>query len=164
MALVLLGVVASACDGGDAGDPPTSTEAPTPNADAYGAALATVLDDPPPEDDERTVVFVVPLDDGVDIDTQAALIDRFAEAYDVRFVDELAAAVQEGEPNMPPRDDGVVVGMGTITLEPPHRVRLERYRSSGDVQASRVTLEPDDDGWHVAMTEPVPAEVLVDVL
>lgn len=160
---VLAGFVPSACDGDTAAEPPTSTEAPRPDADAYGVALATVLDGPPPaEGTDRTVVFVVPLDEGVDIDTQASVIDRFAESYDVRFVDELAAAVQEEEPHAP-RDDGLVVGLGSITTEPPYRVRLEQYRSSDVVQATRVTLD-FDDGWLVATTDPVPAEVLVDAL
>lgn len=162
--VVLAGAVPTACDGDPATDPPTSTEAPRPDADAYGAALATVLDGPPPPDGtDRTVVFVVPLDESVDIDTQASMIERFAESYDVRFVDELAAAVHEDEPGHPPRDDGVVVGLGSMTLEPPYRVRLEQYRSSDAVQATRVTLE-FDDGWLVAATDPVPAEVLVDAL
>lgn len=159
---MLASFAAAGCDDTDPAQPPASSEAPHPDADAYGAALATLLDEPPPDDGERTVVFVVPLDDGVDIDTQASVIDRFAEAYDVRFVDDLAAAVLADDPSRPPRDDGMVIGMGAITVEPPHRVRLERYRSGGDVQATRVTLERSDDGWGVTMTEPVPAEGLVD--
>lgn len=162
---VLSGILPTACDGDTAADPPPTTESPTPDADAYGVALATVLDGPPPPDGvDRTVAFVVPLDQGVDIDTQAALIDRFADAYDVRFVDDLEAAVDTDDPQHRPRDEGIVLGVGTIASEPPHLVRLERYRSADDVDAHLLTLELDDGGWLVVTTEPVPAEVLVDAV
>lgn len=163
--MLLAGYATGACDGDTSTDPPPTSESPRPEADAYGVALATVLDDPPPDDaDDRTVVFVVPLDGGVDIDTQAALIERFADAYDLRFVDDLTAAVQTDDPERAPRDDGIVLGVGTIASEAPHLVRLERYRSADEVEAHLLTLELDDDGWVVATTDPVPAEVLVDAL
>ena len=155
--------MSTACAGDDA-DPalPTTTTPPEPNADAYGAALGVVLDATTPPEEDRTVVFVVPLDETVDIDTQASVIDRFAEAYDVRFVDELGAAVDGDDPRRPPREDGIVIGLGAITLQPPHRVRLEEYGAADEVRATRVELELDGEVWMVARTDPVPAEVLVD--
>lgn len=160
--LVLSALVAMACSGDPDPAVPTTTSAPEPNAEAYGAALGVILEDTEPPDTDRTVVYVVPLDEGVDIDTQASVIDRFAEAYDVRFVDDLGAAVVGDDDRRPPRDDGIVVGLGTITLQPPHRVRLEQYVAVDDVRATRVTLELAASGWTVSRTEPVAAEVLVD--
>ena len=160
---ILSTLVLVACDDGTTAEPPTSTAAPKPDASAYHTALASVLDDPPPPPDgERTVVFLVPLGEAIGIDTQAAVIDSFADAYDVRFVDDLAAAIVKSDPAHPPRDDGTVLGIGTIDREPPHLVRLEHYRSVDDVDAVLLTLEFRDDRWVVAITEPVPAEVLAD--
>ena len=112
----MLVVLTGACDDAPAEEPPTSSSAPVPNAETYGTAIATVLvETSVPEGTDRTVVYLVPLDEGADIDTQASVIDRFADAYDVRFVDDLAAAVDDGDPRRPPRDDAVVLGFGTIT-------------------------------------------------
>lgn len=161
---VATGLVFAACDDGSTAVSPTSTEAPEPDADAYHAALATVLDGAPPaEGEDRPVVYLVPLDDGIGIETQAAVIESFVDAYDVRFVDDLGAAVDQEDPVRPPRDDAMVLGLGSIDREPPHLVRLERYRSVDDIDASLLTLEFDDEVWLVVLDDPVPAEVLADV-
>lgn len=165
VSLVLLcGLVAAACDGGPTPEPPSSTKVHKPDAEAYSTALATILDDRPVPEDERTVVFLVPLGDDLGIETQAAVIDSFTESYDIRFVDDLAAAVDGEDPAHPPREEGIVLGIGTIDRVPPHVVRLERYRSVDDVDATLLTLEFRHERWRVAMTDQVPAEVLIDAL
>ncbi|MFP5487086.1 MAG: hypothetical protein ACLGHQ_02105 [Acidimicrobiia bacterium] len=165
--LVALGV-AAACDGTAATPAEPVDEAPPPGADTYETAIAEILDLPDtPIDDEPPealpVVFVVPIDEALGIDAQAAVIDSFATSHDVRFVDDLAAAVDDDVPGSPPRDDGIVLAVGTIDPSPPHRVRIEEYRTAADVDATLLTLAFVADRWVVTAVESVSAEALTDV-
>ena len=148
-------------------DPPPSDIAPEPGIDTYVIAIASVVGkpDPPPDEppDPLPVLFLVPLAEPMSIDDQATVIESFSASHDVRFVDELAAAVDIDEPGQPPRDDAIVLGLGPIDAEPPHRLRVEQYQSATDVEATLLTLAYVVDHWVVAMTEPVPAEALTNV-
>lgn len=156
-AVAAFALLAAAC-----GDASPATGPPEPDAEAYRSVLATTLTTPADPVVEPVVVYLVALDGAVDIGTQASMIEAFADWYDIRFVDELAAAVDETDPALPPRDDAVIIGLGTIATEPPHQVRVEEYHSITDVGATLLTLTFDGDRWVVATTVPVPAEVLVD--
>ena len=165
VALVLSGLSLPACDDGADADRPTgSSTAPHPDAAGYLAAITSILLPDGIPDDPLPILFVVPLEDAIGLETQAFVIDGLAETHDVRFVDDLAAAVDVDQPGVPPRDDATVLGLGTVAADPPHLVRLEQYRSAGDVAATLVTLTYLDDHWTVDSTETVPAEVLVDGL
>lgn len=160
MGVMVLGLGATACDGDD--EPPGSAAAPHPDADSYAVAIADLL---PPGDDTgeaAPIVFLVPLDEPLALDAQATLIESFAPGHDIRFVDDLAAAIDADQPGSPPREEAVlVVGLGPIADEPPHLVRIERYRTADDVVADLVTLSYRVDHWVVDSSASVPAEVLV---
>lgn len=151
-----------ACDA-DTEPGPGAGEDPAPNGDTYAAALASVLDTGGTAADPLPVVYVVPLEAALDIEAQAAVIGAFADSHDVRFVDELAAAVDGERPGHPPRDDAIVVALGPIAATPPYQVRLEQYHTEADVDAALLTLDYRTDRWVVLATEPVPAEALDDV-
>jgi hypothetical protein len=166
--LFALGTIA-ACD--RTGDDPPPDDEPIPGADAYLAVLTGILidtddapagtDDEPP--DPLPVVFLVALDAPLDIGDQAAIIQGFDTTHDIRFVDDLDAAVDDELTGRPPRDDALVLGVGTIALQPPHLLRIERYETEDRIEATLLTLEYDAGAWVVITAEPVPAESLTDV-
>jgi hypothetical protein len=158
--------VAVACDGTSGDEPQPVDSAPDPDSDAYVAALAEILEvpeEPPAEPpDPVPIVYIVPIDSSLGIDDQASVIDALATTHDVRFVDELEAAVKADAPGRPPRDDAIVLAIGKVQPEPPHLVRIERYHTQIDVDATRLTLAYVVDRWVVLATETVPAEALTD--
>lgn len=155
------------CDRGPSDEPQPADSAPDPGADTYVVAIAEVLEVPeePPASapDPLPIVYIVALEGSLGIDEQADVIDSLAPTHDVRFVDELAAAVDADAPGRPPRDDAIVLALGKVQPEPPHLVRIERYHTQIDVDATRLTLAYVVDRWVVLATETVPAEALIDV-
>jgi hypothetical protein len=162
----------AACD--RTGDDPPPDDEPIPGADAYLAVLTSILidtDDAPAgtdgtadePSDPLPVVFLVALDGPLGIGDQAAIIQGFDTSHDIRFVDDLDAAVDDELPGRPPRDDALVLGVGTIAVQPPHLLRIEHYETEDRIDATLLTLEYDDGAWVVITAEPVPAESLTDV-
>ena len=129
------------------------------------AGYAAVIDDflpPIPPDQSRPVVYVARLgDEPFALADQVEMIAAVEEKYDLRFVDDIAAAVDDEDSDAPPRDDGLLVGIGTISNVVPHIVRVEVYRAAGVIDAHKVTLTVRDDVWRVDTSEPVDPEVLV---
>ena len=153
LALVALAVM-SGCGGDDDGVGPVG-------ADAYTAVIDDFLP-PVPSDGSRPVVFLARLgEEPFALDDQVAMIAAVEESYDLRFVDEIDAALDNGDSDAPTRDDGLLLGIGTISTAPPHVVRVEVYRAAGMVDAHKVTLVVRDDAWRVDTSEPVDPEVLV---
>ena len=150
---VALAVVAG-CDRGDAGPDPVGA-----------AGYTAVIDDflpPIPSDESRPVVYVARLgDEPFALEDQVAMIAAVEENHDLRFVDDIAAAIDEEDSDAPPRDDGLLFGGGTISATPPHVVRVEVYLAAGLVDAYKVTLTVRDDVWRVEASEPVDPEVLL---
>lgn len=113
------------------------------------------------EPDELPVVYVVPLGDAsLSLDDQVSVIDRLAEVADVRFADDVAAVLDPGTDGTPPRDHGLLVGVGTIAVDRPHVVRVEIYRDDRSVDAHLVTLAFGSGAWSVTTDELVEPEVL----
>lgn len=167
MLAALGGFTAAGCDQAGSADPPPSDTAPEPGIDTYVIAIESVVGEPDPTPDEPPdplpVLYLVPLAEPMSIDDQATVIESFSASHDVRFVDELAAAVDPEQPGRTPRDDAIVLGLGPIDPQPPHLLRIEQYHSATDVEATRLTLAYVIDHWVVTMTEPVPAEALTNV-
>lgn len=168
VALTLGGLVAgvAGCDRAASEEPPPADDSAEPGADTYATAIARVVDipDEPPAStpEPLPVVYVVPIAASLSIEDQASVIDTFSASLDIRFVDALAAAVDADLPGRPPRDDAVVLGLGPIEPDPPHRLRVEQYHSAKDVEATLLTLAHVVDQWVVTTTETVPAEALTD--
>jgi hypothetical protein len=168
LAVLVAGLsLATGCDRATSEEPPPADNSPEPGADTYIAAIASVIEGPdaPPAEapDPLPVVYVVPIDGAMGIDVQASVIDSFSATHDVRFVDELGAAVDAGAPGQPPRDDAIVLSVGTVDPTPPHLLRIEQYHSDIDIDATLLTLAFLVDQWVVLTAEPVPAEALTDV-
>lgn len=114
-----------------------------------------------PADGSRPVVYVARLgDEAFALEDQVSMIEAVEESYDLRFVDSVGAAVDDGS-DAPPRDDGLLLGIGTISVAVPHVVRVEVYTAAGEIDAHKVTLSVRNDVWRVDTSEPVDPEVLV---
>ena len=129
------------------------------------AGYTAVIDEfspPVPADGSRPVVYVARLsEDPFALEDQVAMIASAEESHDLRFVDDIVAAIDDEDSAAPPRDDGLLFAIGTITTAIPHVVRVEVYRAAGRVDAYKVTLTVSDDVWQVDTTEPVDPEVLL---
>lgn len=132
------------------------------DGDAYIAALRPFLPEPPgPREEKRDVVFVVPLDgEALPLELQIEVVGAFADDYDVRFVDDIDAAIDERGAGRPPLEGGLLIGVGPVTADPPHTTRIELYWSDDVVEGHQLTLAASDDGWEVTGDEPVAAETL----
>ena len=152
-------VAGSACDGSDGDD--TDDDRPPIDAGAYSAAIEEFLP-PVPDDGTRPVVYVARLaDEAFPLEHQIAMIEVLEDTHDVRFVDDVEAAVEGESSDAPPRDDGLLIGVGSITAEDPPVVRVEIYTAAGRIEAHKVTLSVRDDMWRVDTSEPIDPEVLV---
>lgn len=151
----------AACGGGGTPGPTDPAPVDVP-AEAYATVVERYLS-PPDVEDERTVVYVVPVSgDALSLDTQVAVVNELAELYDVRFVDDVDAAVDDDSTDVPPRDEGMLIGLGRISADPPHTVRVELYRERDRVTGHLLTLDHDaGDHWVVVGDESVAPEVLI---
>jgi hypothetical protein len=129
------------------------------------AGYIAVIDDflpAVPADGSRPVVYVAHVgDEPFALEDQVAMIEAVEETHDLRFVDDVGAAVDDEDDAAPPRDDGLLLGIGTISNTAPHVVRVEVYSAAGQVDALRLTLTRRDDVWRVDTSEPIDPEVLV---
>lgn len=142
-----------------------STSAPTSgdsvDASTYSAVIGRFVQ--PPLDPERLpVVYVAGLGaTEMSLEDQVTVIDSFAATHEVRFVDDFAAAVDSESPGAPPKDAGVLIGVGKITSDPPHNVRVEVYVDADHVDAQLVSVAYRQGEWVIESVEPVEPEVLV---
>ncbi|MDJ0768296.1 MAG: hypothetical protein QNJ12_05860 [Ilumatobacter sp.] len=139
---------------------------PLSSGDAVDAATYEAVIDrfmPPPRSSGSTqVVYVAGVGGAtLSLDDQVKIIDSFEAEYDVRFVDDFDAAVDPDLDGAPPRDDGVLIGVGKITDAPPHTVRVEVYVAADEIDAQLVTVVHQAGVWVIDAVEPVEPEVLV---
>jgi len=141
---------------------PAATGAPDVGADAYVAAISEFLPPAPVDESEaKPVVFITPVGtEPLSLDDQVAMIDLLADTHDLRFVDEPGAAVIPGEGDAPPRDDGLLLGLGTLPRQPPFTVRVEVYTDSDKIEAYLVTVAVRAGTWRSVSTERVEPEGL----
>lgn len=143
-----------------------SSSPATPD-DSVGAATYTAVIghfvQPPTVDPETLpVVYVAGLGaTEISLEGQVSVIDDFATTHEIRFVDDFAAAVDEDSPGSPPKDDGVLIGVGHISPDSPHNVRVEVYVDVDRVEAQLVTVVYRRGEWVIEGVEPVEPEVLV---
>lgn len=160
---VLLGVATLALVVTGCGRSSQSTGGPEIGGAAYIAAVEPFLPPPPerPPADERDVVFVVPLDGrALPLEVQIEVVGAFADDYDIRFVDDIDAAIDERAAHKPPQEGGLLIGMAPVTAGPPYSTRIELYWSEDAVEGHVVSLAPADGGWQVTGDEQVPPETL----
>lgn len=154
----LLTVLALAAVGG-CSDDRDSTGAVGPAS--YSAVIEDFLP-AAPADDIRPVVYVTRLgDDPFTLEDQVAIIAAVEETHDLRFVDDTAAAIDGEDSEAPPREDGLLLGIGQISPAVPHVVRVEVYEAAGLIDAHEVTLVVRDGVWQVKTSESIDPQVLL---
>ena len=158
---VLLGFVLAltglaGCDSNSSPPPVDAVDAGT-----YAAVIGRFV--PPPLDpDVLGVVYVTGWGAiEMSLEDQVTVIDSFALTHEVRFVDDFAAAVDENTPGSPPKDAGVLIGVGKINVDEPHTVRVEVYVAADRIEAQLVTVVHRQGAWVIESVEPVEPEVLV---
>jgi hypothetical protein len=109
------------------------------------------------EPDATPTVFVDHLARQIDLDVQVGLVARYEDRFELRFVDALSEAVDDEEPQAPVRNDGVLVGLGSIPDTSPFLVRAEVYRDQRSLDAFRFDLVRWGGDW-VLRDEPEPVE------
>lgn len=108
--------------------------------------------------DELPVVYVEPLgDEDIGATVQADTASEMREIADVRFADERSEALDEDEPGMPVRDDGILVAIGPVPEEgDPVDVEVEIYRSEDDWSTALFSFAVRSSAWTVTSTSVVP--------
>jgi hypothetical protein len=129
-------------------------------AQIFVATIQQVLADENPAagTDDLPVVYVEPLgDEEIDATVQADTANELREVADVRFADERSEALDEDEPGMPVRDDGILVAIGDLPDEgDPVDVEVETYRSEDDLSTAVFSFALRSSGWTVTSTSVVP--------
>jgi len=145
--------ILAAC--GDSSEPELSRE-----AQIFVATIQEVLaeQNPAAGTDELPVVYVEPLgDEDIGATVQADTARELRETADVRFADERSEALDEDEPGMPVRDDGILVAIGDIPEEgDPVDVEVETYRSEDDRSTAVFSFALRSSAWTVTSTSVVP--------
>ncbi len=156
IALVAGALALAAC--GDSGS--ASEDEVAAIGDAYVTVLSNVLPETELVDGEPLPVLYLWefTEEPMSLDDQVVVIESFDDTHDVRFVDQFDAAVDVDQPGTPPRDDGLLVGLGPVPADPPHSVRVELYESELMITAVSVTISYDSDAWTVTAEEPVEPE------
>ena len=149
--LALLAV--AGCAGG-------SEETTEVGVDAYNLVIAEFLPPPAGDDEDPPVVFIARLgEEPFELDVQVSMIEAVDETHDLRFVDTVAAAIDDER--AAPRDDGLLLGVGTVAATEPHLVRVEILTGTAAPTAQLLTLGRQADRWRIEMREPVEPEVLI---
>lgn len=158
---VLLGFVLALTGFAGCGSGSPRTPADTIDAVTYTAVIGRFV--PAPLDPEVPGIVYVTGSGATEmsLEEQVSVIDSFANTHEVRFVDDFAAAVDTDAPGAPPRDAGVLIGVGRISVEVPHTVRVEVYVSADRIEAQLVTVSYRQGAWVIDSVEPVEPEVLV---
>jgi len=134
----------------------------TVDASTYTAVIGHFMPPPSLDPEMLPVVYVAGLGaTELSLEDQVTVIDGFATTHEVRFVDNFAAAVDQDSPGAPPRDEGLLIGVGRVSPESPHSVRVEVYVDVDRVDAQLVTVVYRQDVWVIEGVEPVEPEVLV---
>lgn len=131
------------------------------DAGTYAAVIARFVPAAPTSEPIPVAFVTAAGDEALALDDQVAVIDALAETHDVRFVDDPVDAFDPDLADAPPRDNGVLIGVGKISGESPHTVRVEVYSAADRIIAQLVTLSWRDESWQIDSVELVEPEVLV---
>jgi hypothetical protein len=129
-------------------------------AQIFVATIREVLahENPAAGTDDLPIVYVEPLgDEDIDATVQADTASELREVADVRFADERSEVLDEDEPGMPVRDDGILIAIGDIPEEgEPVEVEVETYRSEDDRSTALFSFALRSSEWTVASTSVLP--------
>lgn len=131
-------------------------------SEIYTAALDWVLENQTDLGSNRPdwVMYVIGRgDEPIDVDVQATVVANFESRVEIRFVDERSEAVDAEISSEPVRDEGLLVGLGTVSSEGDAvELYVDIYRSHDDALAWQMEVSRRDPAWQVA-DDPVPADL-----
>jgi hypothetical protein len=131
------------------------------DATTYAAVLGRFV--PPPADPGMLRVVFVAGDatSEMSLEDQVTVIDGLAATHEVRFVDDFTAALDSDTADSPPKEEGLLIGIGRIAPKSPHTVRVETYTDAERVDAYLVTVAYRTGEWVIDTVESVEPEMFV---
>ncbi|NQY56416.1 MAG: hypothetical protein HRT86_08015 [Ilumatobacteraceae bacterium] len=155
-AAIALGLVAGTACSTDDGD----ADGDVTPAEAYVAIIEWEVSQQEPTVDESgevelAVVFVAAAGGGtIDIGVQAAVVEQMIDTATIRFADDPADAIDDGIPDEPVRNDGVLLVVADIPPPAPTiEVTTARATSADNSITWGLTIEADDTGAAVVNAE-----------
>ncbi len=109
--------------------------------------------------DQLPVVFVETLEvEDVPLEVQVEIVTDFEDRYQVRFIDHLDEAVKADLPDLPVRENSLLVGVGRITVDGSADVRGEWYLDAEMIEAYEYRLQRVVTGTWNIVGEPLSAD------
>lgn len=152
-ALCVLVGLATACSR-DTGEDTTARDVAV-----YRSVIADLVDRSVVELDDSQgspVLYVEGLGALIPLAVQVGVVAAFADDYEIRFIDDLAEAIEADEPHRPVRGDGLLVGLGPVVVDGGATLRGEFYVREGDVAAFGYELSLQGDGTWAIVGDPEP--------
>jgi hypothetical protein len=125
----------------------------------YAATIRAVVGDDAKAGRSDRPVFVAPLDSTkpIPLEIQAGVVDQLsedAEFASIRFVDKAAEAIDEGRPDQPVVQQGILVRIAPVaTSGDDVVVRAERYENADEIRRYRVRLTRNGSTWSARFVE-----------
>jgi hypothetical protein len=121
------------------------------DAAIYRSVIADVVDRSGVDLDDSEnlpVLFIEAFDaDGIAIEVQVEIVNRFIEQYEIRFIDDHDEAIETDLVDLPVQANSLLIGLGPIVPGGTVDVRSELYLSADAISAFRYTLAGGDDRW-----------------
>ena len=125
----------------------------------YAATIRAVVEDDSPTQRADRPVFVAPLDSTkpIPLEIQAGVVDQLDEDEEfasLRFVDKAAEAIDEGHPDQPVVQQGILVQIAPIaTTGDDVVVRAQRYENAHEIRRYRVRVTRNGSIWRATIVE-----------
>ena len=115
-------------------------------------------------------MFVAPLDTTkpIPLEIQAGVVDELGEDEEfasIRFVDKAAEAIDEGRPDRPVVQEGILVQIAPVaTTGDDVVVRAERYENAHEIRRYRVRVTRNGSTWRASLAEATPRLIFGSVV
>jgi hypothetical protein len=125
----------------------------------YAATIRAVVNDDSQAQRADRPVFVAPLDSTkpIPLGVQAGVVDQLGEDEEfasIRFVDKAAEAIDEGHPDQPVVQQGILVQIAPVASTGDDVVvRAQRYENAQEIRRYRVRVSRNDSTWRAAIVE-----------
>jgi hypothetical protein len=125
----------------------------------YAATIRAVVSDDPEAGRADRPVFVAPLDTTkpIPLEIQAGVVEALGEDEElanIRFVDKAAEAIDEGRPERPVVQQGILVRIAPVaTTGDDVVVRAERYENADEIRRYRARLTRNGAAWSASLVE-----------
>ena len=125
----------------------------------YAATIRAVVNDDAAARRADRAVFVAPLHSTkpIPLEVQAGVVEQLGadeEFASLRFVDKAAEAIDEGHPDQPVAQQGILVQIAPVaTTGDDVVVRAVRYENAHEIRRYRVRVRRNGSMWHASLVE-----------